>query len=329
MRWATVVLVVALGLVSRVVVPTVLAAREASLHSDEPEGASQVSALGPFVKSLVYGGLDGQDATCCLFWQPRAALTLASQALLPRSPLSAGSKVGAGGAFFKRPGLIALLTGASMSSRVTLILGTSNLFADAVSMAFGDFVSTRSEVQRRETLWALADARLGPADVSALRQSYVAKGLSGADADVVVAALGRSREALLEAVMAARSTGRPESVDAVANALVTLCSFVGFGSVPLLGYTASMQRSGFMANWSPFARAIGLTAVTLFALGAFESYVTGRDLLSNGLQSLFMGQLAAALAYVLSKWSSDMLAETPKAPRRSERVAKSPAKRQE
>ncbi len=40
-----------------------------------------------------------------------------------------------------------------MSPRITLILGTSNLFADAVSMAFGDYLSTRAELFRRESLW--------------------------------------------------------------------------------------------------------------------------------------------------------------------------------
>lgn len=43
-----------------------------------------------------------------------------------------------------------------MSPRITLILGTSNLVADAVSMAFGDYLSTRAELVRRESLWQTA-----------------------------------------------------------------------------------------------------------------------------------------------------------------------------
>ena len=77
---------------------------------------------------------------------------------------------------------------------------------------------------------------------------------------------------------------------------MTLISFIGFGSVPLLAYTFSSKEG------SHFLRAILLTAVTLFMLGCTESLVTKQPMLISGLETLVTGELAAAIAYGIGSY---------------------------
>ena len=91
-------------------------AQEAYRHHD-PEAskkAHQVGAApeqhqtghGQYIKSFVYGGLDGIVTTFAV---------------------------------------VAGVAGANLSASVVLILGVANLIADGISMAFGDYLSTKAE----------------------------------------------------------------------------------------------------------------------------------------------------------------------------------------
>ena len=218
------------------------------------------SALGHYVRSIVFGGLDGIVTTFAL--------------------CSGGE-------------------GAHMSVRVTLILGTSNLFADAVSMAFGDYLSTRAEYSHRKAVWHSVDTS-GDGGVDLLKHSLQNNGLSADDALSIVATLSKSPDALKRAIMAELNVPRAEDAGrnaAALNGLVTLVAFISFGSVPLLAYTFSGGTGD-----RHFARAIVLTAVTLFLLGCFESLVTHQSMLVTGLETLVTGLLAATIAYAIGSY---------------------------
>lgn len=80
------------------------ASRKAHQSGWEPHRAGG----GQYIKSFVYGGLDGTITTFAV---------------------------------------VAGVAGASLGSNVILILGFANLIADGIAMAFGDFLSTRAEQQ--------------------------------------------------------------------------------------------------------------------------------------------------------------------------------------
>ena len=186
-----------------------------------------------------------------------------------------------------------------MSVRVTLVLGTSNLFADAVSMAFGDYLSTRAELSHHQSVWQKSQEE-PDRGVSRVARGLRSRGLSEEAAEVVVAALSLSPEALSHAVRGELDVpshaGEGVRNVAVANGLVTLLSFLGFGSVPLLAY--AMSGSG----GSHFVRAIVLTGITLFLLGAVESFVTHQPMVWSGLETLLTGLLASAIAYGIGRY---------------------------
>jgi len=104
------------------------------------------SGEGRYVKSVIYGGLDGIITTFAV---------------------------------------VAGVEGASLAPGVILILGGANLLADGLSMAIGDFLSTRSEqeyarAERRREDWEVEHYPEG--EKQELVELYTAKGLPESDA---------------------------------------------------------------------------------------------------------------------------------------------------
>ncbi len=218
-------------------------------------------AQGRYIKSAVYGGLDGIVTTFAV---------------------------------------VAGVAGASLSSGVVLILGFANLLADGLSMAIGDYLSTRAEQQyeaaeRQREQWEVEHFPEG--EKRELMELYVDKGMPEEDARQMVDILARHKEAWVD-VMMTEELGIVESEESpLVNALVTFCSFATFGLVPLLAYL--LARITPVIAGHMFLIASLSTAATLFVLGVLKTRVTGRHWLRAGLETLIVGGLAATAAYAV------------------------------
>lgn len=95
-------------------------------------------------------------------------------------------------------------------------------------------------------------------------------------------------------ILSERSTpaeeDRPSLLEASKNGLATFSGFLVAGVVPLLAYLLPVPGSAF-------AWACGLSAVTLFGIGAGRSFFSDRGWLMAGLEMLAIGTLAASVAY--------------------------------
>lgn len=143
---------------------------------------------------------------------------------------------------------------------------------------------------------------------------YVAKGVSSTDARIIIHTLAKYPEAFLDHMMVEELGLLPPVITeqgfspAKAGA-VTMCSFMCFGSVPLIPYLIALIPG---VSWSPDAQlwsAIVLTLVTLFMLGAFKGHVVeiGRSAWwKSGLLMAFNGSLAATIGYlcgyIIGEW---------------------------
>ena len=76
------------------------------MHKSKKRGDKKHASIGNYLKSTVYGGLDGIITTFAI---------------------------------------VAGVAGASLEASIVLILGFANLIADGISMAAGDYLSTKSE----------------------------------------------------------------------------------------------------------------------------------------------------------------------------------------
>lgn len=203
---------------------------------------------GTFIKSVVYGGLDGIITTFAV---------------------------------------VAGVTGAALSPGIVLILGFANLLADGVSMAAGDYLSTKAknEVEAYET--PKSSSKKGRYD--ALLQRFVCEGLSLKDARVMAQKISKNATAS-QTELCGEKEEKP-----LINAMVTFFSFVTFGFVPVLIYVG--VTFGIVSQANAFGTACVATGATLFGLGALKTKFTKMNWLRSGLEMLVIGGIAASLAY--------------------------------
>ena len=216
---------------------------------------------GQYVKSVVYGGLDGIITTFAI---------------------------------------VAGVSGASLSAGVVLILGFANLIADGFSMGVGDYLSSKSELEynkaeRERETWEVDHYPEG--EKRELVEIYMGKGLSEEDAKTIVDRIAKHKKAWLD-IMMLEELGIVESDESpIRNAVATFISFAAFGFVPLIAYVLSQ----FIPAMRPyaFATASVLTGATLFTLGALKARITGRSWFMSGVEVFVVGGIAAVAAYLI------------------------------
>jgi VIT1/CCC1 family predicted Fe2+/Mn2+ transporter len=218
---------------------------------------------GQYIKSAVYGGLDGIITTFAV---------------------------------------VAGVAGAQLTSGVVLVLGFANLIADGLSMAIGDYLSTKSEqeyhrAERRREEWEVEHYPEG--EKREMVELYVAKGISEEDARTIVDVFAHHKKAWVDVMMIEELGIYGSDESPVKNALVTFFSFGLFGFVPLLAFVVGQLLPATLVREHTFATASVLTGITLFALGALKVRITGHNWIKSGLEMLLVGGLAAAAAYAV------------------------------
>lgn len=192
------------------------------------------------------------------------------------------------------------VAGAQLGSRVVLIMGLANLFADGFSMATGAYLSSRSdrEYYTREyerEAWEVEHFPDG--ERAELVEAYLAKGYSREDATRLVEIQTQQPDLWVKTMMVEELGLMKDERKPLTSALATLASFIVAGSVPLLVYLLGLvvPVPGNLA----FQTSLVLSAIALFGLGAAKVLVTERNFLKSGLEMLTVGGAAAGVAYVV------------------------------
>ena len=145
---------------------------------------------GRYLKSSIYGGLDGIITTFAV---------------------------------------VAGVAGASLSAGIVLILGFANLIAYGLAMAFGEFLSGKRSgnfmpPKRERGTWEFENHPEG--EKRELVELYVAKGLSQKDAERVVEVFAKKKDVIVD-VMMVEELGLFEADDSpLGNAVATFLSFI-------------------------------------------------------------------------------------------------------
>lgn len=109
-------------------------------------------------------------------------------------------------------------------------------------------------------------------------------------------------------VLSRRSSTQNEALPTLAavatHGIATFIGFVAAGVIPLLGYLLPWFAD------APFAAAMTLALVTLFAVGASRAYFTRRGWFASGLEMLLIGAAAAAVAYGIGALGSTIIGHT-------------------
>src|SRR3990172_5904313 len=186
------------------------------------------------------------------------------------------------------------VAGADLGSRVVLILGLANLFADGFSMATGAYLSTKSEQEyyaREYEREAWEVDHFPDGERAELVEVYRGGGYSGDDAGKLVEIQSKDRHRWVKAMMVDELGMLPDERRPLLSGLATLASFIVAGSLPLLVYLVGLAVP--IPGEVSFPTSLGLSAVALFGLGAAKVFVTRRNAFRSGLEMLVVGSLAA------------------------------------
>ncbi|KAK7394826.1 hypothetical protein VNO78_15366 [Psophocarpus tetragonolobus] len=198
--------------------------------------------------------------------------------------------------------LISSINASTSSSVHVLVLGFSNLVADAISMGFGDFVSASSEQdvineERRVTEWDVMNQR--HKEQTALVKHYQALGMDYNDATMVVNIFTKYNDILVDQRMVADKGMLPadQEVKPWKNGLVTFASFMLFGLTPFLSFIILIP---FTDNESiKFVSACLVSALALAFLGVAKARIADQNIMSSMAITLFSGTIAAVSAYLV------------------------------
>ncbi|KAK7295011.1 hypothetical protein RJT34_17914 [Clitoria ternatea] len=198
--------------------------------------------------------------------------------------------------------LISSISASSSSSMDVLVLGFANLVADAISMGFGDFVSTTSEQdviteERRVTEWDVMNNR--ESEQRELVKHYQALGMDYKDATMVVDIFTKYNDIMVYERMVADKGMLPadQKVKPWRNGLVTFASFMVFGSAPLLSFIIMIPFTD--SDLVKFVTACVVSALALALLGVAKARVGGQNIVFSAAITLLSGVIAAAAAYLI------------------------------
>lgn len=186
------------------------------------------------------------------------------------------------------------VVGGQLSPIVILILGFANLLADGFSMAAGNYLGTKSEVEQYQHYKALETrhVELAPdGEREEIRQIFHNKGLKGDTLENIVNAITENKSLWID-TMLREEHGLPLGVRSPHKAAIyTFISFIVFGVVPLLPYV--------LAFASPFLWSCFLTGLVFFIIGSVKSYWSLHSWVYSGIETLLIGTVTAALAYFI------------------------------
>lgn len=226
-------------------------------HEHTPEAIRRRLAQGArhnYLRDFVYGGIDGAVTTFAV---------------------------------------VAGTMGASLSTRVVLILGAANLIADGFSMAASNFLGTRAERDNYRRLERIEEKHIEiepEGEREEVRQIYAGKGFSGAELERVVELVTSDPRRWI-ATMMSEEYGLPTGIRSawIAGA-ATFAAFLVCGLIPLLPFILAASTS--------FLFSTVLTGAIFFLIGSVKSRWSTASWLSSGLTTFLVGGAAAALAYL-------------------------------
>jgi VIT1/CCC1 family predicted Fe2+/Mn2+ transporter len=212
--------------------------------------------------------------------------------------------------------IVAGAAGGKLSPQVVMILGFSNIFADALSMGVGEFLSSKannewilSERQREE--WELENYPEG--EMKEMIEIYEEKGMTPEDARAVITVMAKYKDFFVDLMMAQEldlmvPTG-DYMTESIKEGMIMFASFAFFGALPLLGYVIFPIIFPYWSSDALFRSACCVTACVLFLMGSVKSLVSAQHWFRAGLETLLLGGACATVAFTIGqlveRWASD------------------------
>lgn len=187
------------------------------------------------------------------------------------------------------------VAGAELAPIIVLILGFANLVADGFSMAASNFLGTRAELddfKRLEKIEYRHIEKFPEGEREEIRQIFKDKGFEGEELERAVDLITSDKDRWVR-TMLTEEYGLPSEIrSAWKAAFATFSAFIVCGFIPLIPYVFGAGKNSFMISSA-------LTGATFFIIGSVKSRWSTSGWLRSGSETLFVGALAAILAYTV------------------------------
>ncbi len=194
--------------------------------------------------------------------------------------------------------LVMGVAGATPEPSFILLSGIAGLLAGAFSMAAGEYISVRSQVEVLERQIALERAELEAIPEEELEELvaiYRSKGLPEADARRFAEHIFQDKEVALQTMVR-------EELGLDQNGMSSPWAAAG-GSFLAFTIGAVIPVIPFLFGGGDVVLIIsfGISLVALFGLGALVSLLTGRSLLFSGARQVGIGAAAAIVTFIVGR----------------------------
>lgn len=226
------------------------------------------SAFAEYFKEVVYGGVDGIVTTFAIV------------------------------SGFSGAALSSDMT-AQASFAIVLLFGLANLFADAVSMGLGNFLSVRSERDQYHILRAREQRliQIEPEyEIAETVEIMKRKGFSEEEARSLAAIYSKNEDYWLDFMMSHEyEVSDPRGENPMLTGLTTFGAFLVFGAIPILPFVVL----GEISSTAMFQISTTGTFLALVMLGLLKWRVVGTGLWRSLGEIVLVGSVAAIIAFAV------------------------------
>lgn len=207
--------------------------------------------------------------------------------------------LGANDGFVSILGLVSGVAGGTNDSAIVLLAGAAGAFAAAVSMALGNYISVKSQIEVYEAEIEKEKyemAHYPEVERLEIKDIYRKYGLKGRALSEVVKAVTSNKKTWLEVMLVEELGFKPgEQGNPVRSALITGSAFVAASVFPVLPYA-------FLPVSSALPVSVAATLLGVFAAGALKSKLTKNSWLRSGLEMVVIASVAAGLSFLAGQW---------------------------
>jgi vacuolar iron transporter family protein len=194
--------------------------------------------------------------------------------------------------------LVMGMAGATADPSVVAVAGVAGLFAGAFSMAAGEWISVRSQMELYEAEIEVERdeiERFPDEEREEFRLIYRAKGFSDDDARALADRLMADPDQALDTMVREELGIDPTNVGSRAAWVAGSSSFVAFAfgaTIPVLPFLFSLDTGGLIASGLLSGSALGM-------VGALLGMLTGRNVAWSALRMMLIGGAAAAATFAI------------------------------
>lgn len=204
-------------------------------------------------------------------------------------------------------GVVVGVGAGTADAKVVMLSGVVLVVVEALSMAAGSFISSKSHRQVleqavREEEWEIENEP--EEEKEELRGMYAARGFSPEEVEILVRRVTADKKLWLEEMMSKELRINAADLEEPGkNAVVMFLSYLAGGIIPIIPFA-------LVAVPTAMTYAVTLTVGTLFVVGFAKGKVVANDGWKSGLELMAVSSAAALIGYLIGKGASALFGIT-------------------